>query len=127
VAWQVLIHPQQFKELEVLYNEQLRLDQFLNKDGEYRGTTKEAILNMTKGKGWQILEAYMVNLVQTTALNNMREFELNAESDDPKQDLTIRQTYMAGLIRGCQLVINFPVFVENHFKLNELQKDIENG
>lgn len=82
-------------------------------------------MNLTKTKGWEILEAYIIHRVQENALGNMREFENNAVSETPDPHLVLRQTFQAGIIRGCGLVLNFPAFVENHFKFNHTDEDVE--
>lgn len=88
---------------------------------------KDAVAGMTKGKGWEILEAYIVNVIQTDAMMNMQAFENNVMSEKPDPHIVLRQTFRAGLIRGCHLVLNFPTFVENHFKLNKKIEEMSDG
>jgi len=119
LALKVLTNQRQYQELEIWFKEEGKWKEFLTSDGEFKPSTVAAVLELVDTKGWEILTAYLQNSMQTLAMENLHQFEINVNSEKPRTDLTLKQTYQAGTVRGAALVLGFPLYVQSHYKLPE--------
>lgn len=126
MALRVLTNQQQFRELETWYRDKAKIEDFVSKDNEFKSSAASSVKDLVNTPGWRILEAYITNSLQQAALDNFFAFEENAKAEKQDDGVVLRQTFNAGIIRGMSSVLNFPAFVEGHFKLNnEKMKDDE--